>query len=32
MMNNTDRKTKADRILYELGLLKRLEAIGEPQV
>ena len=32
MINNTDRKTKANRILYELGLLKRLEEIGEPHI
>ena len=29
-MNNIDRKANADRILYEFGLLKRLEMIGEP--
>ena len=31
-MNNIDRKANADRILYELGLLKRLEMIGEPHI
>lgn len=31
-MNNTDRKANADRILYEFGLLKRLEEVGEPHI
>ena len=31
-MNNIDRKANADRILYEFGLLKRLEVIGEPHI
>ena len=31
-MNNIDRKVNADRILYEFGLLKRLEMIGEPHI
>ena len=32
MINNIDRKANADRILYEFGLLKRLEMIGEPHI
>lgn len=31
-MSDTDRKTCADRILYEFGLLKRLEEIGDPHI
>ena len=31
-MNNTDRKAKADCILYEFGLLDRLEEIGKPHI
>ncbi|MBO4298043.1 MAG: hypothetical protein J5998_04530 [Clostridia bacterium] len=31
-MNNADRKTGADRLLYEFGLLKRLEEIGKPHI
>ena len=32
MLNNIDRKTNADRILYEYGLIKRLEEIGKPHI
>lgn len=32
MLNNIDRKTNADRILYEYGLMKKLEEIGEPHI
>lgn len=32
MLCNTDRKAMADRILYEFGLLKRLEEIGKPHI
>ena len=31
-MNNIDRKAQADRILYEFGLLKKLEEIGVPHI
>ena len=31
-MNNTDRKTNADRILYEFGLLKKIEQIGKAHI
>ena len=31
-MNNTDRKSQADRILYEFGLLKKLEEMGVPHI
>lgn len=31
-MNNVDRKFQADRILYEFGLLKKLEEIGVPHL
>lgn len=31
-MNNVDRKSQADRILYEFGLLKKLEEIGVPHI
>lgn len=31
-MNNIDRKSQADRILYEFGLLKKLEKIGVPHI
>ena len=31
-MNNVERKSQADRILYEFGLLKKLEEIGVPHV
>ena len=32
MPNNIDRKTNADRLLYEYGLMKRLEEIGKPHI
>lgn len=32
MLNNIDRKTNADRILYEHGLMKKLEEIGKPHI
>lgn len=31
-MNNIERKFQADKLLYELGLLKKLEEIGVPHV
>jgi hypothetical protein len=31
-MNNTDRKTAADRLLYELGLFDKLAEIGKPHI
>ena len=31
-MNNTDRKTAADRLLYELGLFDKLAEIGKPYI
>ena len=31
-MNNVDRKSQADRILYEFGLLKKLEELGVPHI
>ncbi len=31
-MNNVDRKSQADHILYEFGLLKKLEEIGVPHI
>lgn len=31
-MNNINRKSQADRILYEFGLLKKLEEIGVPHI
>lgn len=31
-MNNVNRKSQADRILYEFGLLKELEEIGAPHI
>ncbi|MCQ2514567.1 MAG: hypothetical protein MJ089_05710 [Ruminococcus sp.] len=31
-MSNADRKTYADKILYELGLLKKLEEIGKSHI
>lgn len=31
-MNNVDRKSQADRILYEFGLLKKLEEMGVPHI
>ena len=31
-MNNVDRKSQADRILYEFGLLKKLEELGVPHL
>lgn len=31
-MNNIDRKSNADRILYEFGLLKKLEEMGVPHI
>lgn len=31
-MNNIERKFQADKLLYELGLLKKLEEIGAPHV
>ncbi len=31
-MNNTDRKAKADLILYEFGLLKKIEEIGKAHI
>ena len=31
-MNNRDRKMQADRILYEFGLLKKLEGIGKAHI
>ena len=31
-MNNTDRKANADRILYEFGLLKKIEQIGKAHI
>ena len=31
-MNNTDRKTVADRLLYEFGLFDKLEEIGKPHI
>ena len=31
-MNNVDRKSQADRLLYEFGLLKKLEEIGVPHI
>lgn len=31
-MNNVSRKSQADRILYEFGLLKKLEEIGMPHI
>ena len=31
-MNNHDRKKQADRILYEFGLLKRIEEIGNAHI
>ncbi len=31
-MNNNDRKMQADRILYEFGLLKKLEEIGNAHI
>ena len=31
-MNNTDRKTAADRLLYELGLFAKLAEIGKPHI
>lgn len=31
-MNNVDRKSQADHILYEFGLLKKLEGIGVPHI
>lgn len=32
MLNSADRKTNADRILYEYGLMKRLEELGKPHI
>lgn len=32
MSNNIDRKINADLILYECGLMKRLEEIGKPHI
>lgn len=32
MPNKIDRKKNADRLLYEYGLLKRLEEIGKPHI
>lgn len=31
-MENTHRKAQADRILYEFGLMERLEQIGKPHI
>ena len=31
-MNNADRKTNADRLLYELGLFDKLAEIGKPHI
>lgn len=31
-MNNADRKTSADFILYELRLLKKIEEIGKAHI
>jgi len=31
-MNNTERKSQADKLLYEFRLLKKLEEIGVPHV
>ena len=31
-MNNVARKSQADRILYEFGLLKKLEELGVPHL
>lgn len=31
-MNNAERKANADRILYELGLLKKIEEIGKAHI
>ena len=31
-MNNSERKAKADRILYEFGLLRKLEEMGTPHI
>lgn len=31
-MNNTDRKTAADRLLYELGLFDKLAEMGKPHI
>lgn len=31
-MKNTDRKVAADRILYEFGLLDRLEQLGKAHI
>ena len=32
MLSNIDRKISADRILYEYGLMKKLEEIGKSLV
>ncbi len=32
MLNNTDKKTNADRILFEYSLIERLGEIGKPHI
>ena len=32
MLSNIDRKINADRILYEYGLMKKLEEIGKSHI
>lgn len=32
MLNNNERKANADKILYEHGLMKKLEEIGKPHI